>query len=381
MTTIYDYIKKYGKYSFDEKEFNEVDNVIFSAMGYADLEGIMTKYNKLTIGEIAEKHQKLHKGRDKNIIATRVAHKIFYLMKDTKRYKDCLVYNYDYVGNFDIQFGVFSIEYQKNKVYVVFEGTDKLLSGWIEDFMLSCEFPTISHKKAINYLNKHYTFNNKELIIGGHSKGGNLALVAGMYANFIVRSKIKFILNADGPGLLDHEFNSWRYKDISDKYLHIIPESSYIGLFLNHSHDKIIKTTSSGLLSHAANYWVVEDDHFIDTKLNSMSQQLDKKLKDWLIKYNRQDKFNFVSNLDIILRKADVISALDLVNKNAKIFRLIRESQDMDEESKKVLKELINIVIDSFKYSKKEELKEFLNNIFKGKNSKLKESNYENVND
>ena len=45
----------------------------------------------------------------------------------------------------------------------------------------------------------------------------------------------------------------------------------------------------------------------------------------------------FVSNLDIILRKADVINALDLVNKNAKIFRLIRESQDMDEESKKVL--------------------------------------------
>ena len=62
-------------------------------------------------------------------------------------------------------------------------------------------------------------------------------------------------------------------------------------------------------------------------------------LKEWLIKYNKQDKFNFVSNLDIILRKADVISALDLVNKNAKIFRLIRESQDMDEESKKVLKE------------------------------------------
>ena len=112
-----------------------------------------------------------------------------------------------------------------------------------------------------------------------------------------------------------------------------------------------------------------------------MSKQLNKRLKDWLIKYNDQDKFNFVSNLDIILRKADVINALDLVNKNAKIFRLIRESQDMDEESKKVLKELINIVIDSFKYTKKEEVKEFLNNIFKGKNNKTKEGIYENVND
>ena len=32
-----------------------------------------------------------------------------------------------------------------------------------------------------------------------------------------------------------------------------------------------------------------------------------------------------------------------------------------------VLKELINIVIDSFKYTKKEELKDFLNNIFRNK--------------
>ena len=191
--TIYDYIKKYGDYSFEEKEFTEVDSLIFAAMGYADLEGIMTKFSKKTIKEIAEEHMNLHKGKDKNIIATRVAHKLFYDMKDTKRYKDCLVYNYDYIGNFDIQFGVFSIEYQKNKVYVVFEGTNKLLSGWIEDFMLCCKFPTISHKKAINYLNKHYTFNNKELIVGGHSKGGNLALVAGMYANFIVRNKIKYM--------------------------------------------------------------------------------------------------------------------------------------------------------------------------------------------
>lgn len=379
--TIYDYIKKYGDYSFEEKAFNEVDSLIFSAMGYADLEGIMTKSTKKTIKEIAEEHMNMHKGKDKNIIATRVAHKLFYDMKDTKRYKDCIVYNYDYIGNFDIQFGVFSIEYQKNKVYVVFEGTNKLLSGWIEDFMLSCEFPTISHKKAINYLNKHYTFNNKELIIGGHSKGGNLALVAGMYANFIVRSKIKYIVNADGPGLLDKQFNSWRYKEIDDKYVHILPQSSYIGLFLNHDHDKIIKTTSNGLLSHAANYWVIEDDHFVNSELNPMSKQLDKKLRDWLIKYNDQDKFNFVSNLDIILRKADVIDALDLVNQNAKIFSLIRESKDMDEESKKVLKELINIVIDSFKYTKKEELKEFLNNIFKNKNNKAKEDIYENAND
>ena len=377
--TIFDYIKKYGDYSFEEKEFTEVDCVIFSFLGYADMEGIITKYNKMTLKEVADKLLELHRNKEKNIIATREAIKLFIAMKDTKRYKDCLIYHYDYIGNFDLQFGVFSIEYLKNKVFVTFEGTDQLFSGWIEDFMLSCEFPTISHKKAINYLNKYYTFNNKELIIGGHSKGGNLALVAGMYANFIVRNKIKFICNADGPGLLDKQFYSTRYRDISDKYIHIIPESSYIGLFLNHDHDKIIKASNKGVLSHAANFWVVEDDHFVESVLNPMSQKLDIRLKEWLNKYNDKDKFNFVSNLDMLLRRANVSSALELVSKNTKLFRLLREANDIDEETKKQLGELLSIVIDCFKATKKEEFAEFISNVFR--TTKHNEVNYENIND
>lgn len=363
--TIFDYIKKYGNYSFEEKEFTEVDCVIFSFLGYADMEGILTKTSKMTINEVAQKLLELHRNKQKNIIATREAIKLFIAMKDTIRYKDCLIYHYDYIGNFDLQFGVFSIEYQKNKVFVTFEGTDQLFSGWIEDFMLSCEFPTISHKKAINYLNKYYTFSNKELIVGGHSKGGNLALVASMYANFIVRSKIKFICNADGPGLLDKQFYSSKYRDISDKYVHIIPESSYIGLFLNHDHDKIIKASNKGVLSHAANFWVVDDDQFVPSVLNPMSQKLDVRLRDWLNKYNDKDKFNFVSNLDMLLRRANVSSALELVSKNTKLFRLLRETNDIDEETKKQLNELLSIVIDCFKATKKEEFNEFINNVFR----------------
>ena len=375
---IFNYIKKYGNYSFEEKEFTEVDSIVFSFLADADLNDILTKSRKMTSEEIAEKHIELHKNKEKNILAVREANKLLQIMKDTIRYKDCLIYHYDYIGNFDLQFGVFSIEYQKNKVYIAFEGTDELFSGWIEDFMLSCEFPTISHKKAINYLNKHYTFSNKELIIGGHSKGGNLALVAGMYSNFIVRSKVKFIYNADGPGLLDKQFYSKRYRTISNKYIHIIPESSYVGLFLNHDHDKIVKASNKGILSHAASYWVIEDDHFVDSTLNPMSQKLDIKFKEWLNKYNDEDKFNFVSNLDMILRRANVSSALELVSKDSKLFVLLKEANDIDEETKKQLNELLTIIIDCFKATKKEEIMGFINKVFKNKHN---EENYENIND
>ncbi|MBR4741407.1 MAG: DUF2974 domain-containing protein, partial [Desulfovibrio sp.] len=84
----------------------------------------------------------------------------------------------EYIGNDKIQFGAISVEYMTNKVFIAYEGTDSLFRGWIENFLLSYRFPTASHKMAIQYLNKHYTFSRKRLILGGHSKGGNLALVA-----------------------------------------------------------------------------------------------------------------------------------------------------------------------------------------------------------
>ena len=38
--SIFDYISKYGDYSFLDKGFNEVDNVILSVLSYVDFDGI-----------------------------------------------------------------------------------------------------------------------------------------------------------------------------------------------------------------------------------------------------------------------------------------------------------------------------------------------------
>ena len=80
----------------------------------------------------------------------------------------------------------------------------------------------------------------------------------------------------------------------------------------------------------------------------------------------------FVCNLDMLLRRANVSSALELVSKNTKLFRLLRETNDIDEETKKQLGELLNIIIDCFKATKKEEFNEFINNIFKNKHNEEK---------
>ena len=57
-----------------------------------------------------------------------------------------------------------NIELNKNQVYVSFEGTDHLIGGWKEDFMMSYMFPIPSQKMAISYVNRKFTFVRKQII-------------------------------------------------------------------------------------------------------------------------------------------------------------------------------------------------------------------------
>ena len=363
--TVYEYIDNYGIYSFEEKNLNEVDSMIFAMLSYADYTEIFDTNDKLTINEISRIHLGLHTGKDKNIIAVKEANNLLRYIKDVKRYKNCIISNYEYIGNNEVQFGAMTIEYKPSCLYISFEGTDQLFSGWKENFLLSYEFPTISHKLAIKYLNKHFTFTPKQLIVGGHSKGGNLALVASMYANFLVRSKIKYIYSGDGPGVLDKEFKSNRYDKIRNKYTHIMPDYSLIGLFLRTSNNEIVKCKYKNILSHNAMYWEVEDDHFSKTELSPLSCEIQNELRDWFYRYNDEDKKQFINNLMSVFERAGVNSLLDIKENASKLLNIIYETKEIKGKDKTILLDFINVLIKSATNTKKEEFKEFMNNIFK----------------
>ena len=360
---VYDYVDEYGMYSFDEKEFNEVDAVIFSFISYAKLHEIIMPGKSYTINEVGRMHLGIYNEKDRNIIAVREANKMIRYMKDSKRFKDCILSKHEIIQNKDIQFGALSIEYKKGYIYVSFEGTNELFSGWKEDFILGYEFPTISHKAAIDYLNKYYTFSFKNLIVGGHSKGGNLALVASMYANALVKCKIQKIYNVDGPGLLEHEFNGKLYKNILPKYTHIMPEYSIIGLLLNHSNDQVVKSNRKGFLAHNVVYWEIDKTKtkFVRTKLDPLSKELDKQIADWQKNYSKEDRKEFVENIDKIMEQAGVDSILDLKEDNKNIFKIIYESKDINAHSQAMLNDFFNIVVKCITNIKREEIKSFIN--------------------
>ena len=156
---LFSYVDKYGDKSFDEVSFNEVDNAVFSSLSYISFDGIVSdnRYNKITIRDASNKYFKLHSDTKKYILVVKQAVKLLRYIKDTKRYGDLYLYNYVYDAGVERQFSAVTIELNSRLVYVSFEGTDHLVSGWKEDFMMTYKFPIPSQRKAINYINRKST--------------------------------------------------------------------------------------------------------------------------------------------------------------------------------------------------------------------------------
>lgn len=356
---IFSYIDNYGIYSFDEKPFNDVDSTIFSFLSYVDY-GFIPANDKVTLSKVGRMHLGLNNEKKRNIIAVKDAIKLLHYLKDTKRYKNCIFSNYIYEANDDVQFSAICIEYKKGYVFVSYEGTDQMISGWKENLLLSYEFPTLSHVKAINYLNRHFTFSSKKIILGGHSKGGNFALVAGMCCNFLVKSKIQKIYNIDGPGLLEKEINSNRFRKIEDRYVHIIPDNSIIGIILNNKNDVVVKSNVKGPLAHDIFYWEVDNYNFKNAKLSTFSDGLHKGILNFLDNHSQVELELVINDLNMLCKRAGVVSILDFKEDNKKIVKLINEAKKLNKVSRTVLYELLNIFIVSIGNSKYNDFKEFV---------------------
>ena len=343
MKTIYNYLKEYGKYTFLEQEFNEVDNVILSMLSYVDFYNIVPSIDcgSISLKEATKLFYKKHSKKeiDKNIISVRDACYLIKELANTKRYKDLELLNYEYQISFDSQFGALCIKLPNRMMYVSYEGTDSNISGWEEDFMLAYQFPVTSHKLAIEYLNMVSSLFGPKLYVGGHSKGGNLALIASMYCKGRVYRKIKHIYSNDGPGLRKEELESIKYKKIAHKFTHIVPEESFIGMLYN-SYDtfKVIKSNKKGLFQHNCINWVVENNHFKRGELSSSSARIRQAMIRWLDKLDDEKKKEITRILFSILKKAGVTDLVQI--KKAMIsnmLKILKEMKNISRESKTLL--------------------------------------------
>ena len=144
-------------------------------------------------------------------------------------------------------------------LFVAFEGTDDTLIGWEEDFRMSYECPVPAQLKATEYLRRVAAAHPlRRILVGGHSKGGNLAMYAAVHCGPEHRHRIRAVYNHDGPGFCDNTLSSPEYIEMRDRIHVYVPQSSIVGFLLEHDdRHRIVKSSADGLLQHDPYSWQV----------------------------------------------------------------------------------------------------------------------------
>ena len=315
MATIKEYIKIYKNLSFEECDLNINDIIIFSELSYIDWSNIVPPDNtKITLGEAGKLYFQTNKPKDK-YLSVFVQNNIENLKNiiTGKRYKNIRLAHYKKYVDKEKQFGAICIYFEKEKVFVSFEGTDDTVIGWKEDFVLGYHFPIISQNYAVDYLNEVITDEDKVIYVGGHSKGGNLAMTASMYAKDDIFDRIKYIYNLDGPGFREKEYSSKEFKKILSKLQMYVPEDSIIGMLLYNTNDyTVVKSVVKGLKQHNCNTWQCFGSFLEEGKLSKFSIKINNKIKIWSKKYSDEKLEKMIITFFSILENNNIESFYEL---------------------------------------------------------------------
>lgn len=342
MANLIDYIHKYGHVSFSRKKFNDLDNLVFSYLSYLDLSDTVATENGHTLKEVCDDYLMKHRFRDVSKLGwgKRDAYKLAVEVKDAPRYADAIVNDFIYTADNDTQFGAVTFVVNRRLAYVSFEGTDQTLGGWKEDCLLACSYPVDSHTLGIEYLRKHLKMTSPRVIVGGHSKGGNTALVAAMAVTGWKQRKIRAVYNNDGPGLRKREYESKAFEEIRPKLRFIVPHCSIVGMMLRQPKPFVVKSNQRGVYAHLPLTWEVIDDKFRRSVLDKHSQALNDSIVGWLEQHNDEQRAKIVNDVFNLLYSAGMDTTMDLRNLK-KVVLAIKNLKSVDKETRDLALSLV----------------------------------------
>lgn len=351
-----DYLNWRGDLTLEADPFNEVDNLILAYLSYAKLEGAVPApgEGEITIQEAAARFFALHTEeeikKDKSFV--RKAPYLLQMAAESERFGHAKLCSFvDHVDTEkEIQFAALEIRLDDGTSYISYRGTDDTIVGWKEDFRL-CNGVVPAEQEAAAYLQLVGSMHERPLRIGGHSKGGNLAIYASADCGYVLQDRIEAIYNNDGPGLSAELLMDERLQRILPKIVRIIPESSVIGMLLEHKAEPlIIKSSSSGVMQHDGLSWQVMGNHFERAgELSSSAKVFDTSIRSWINGIEPAKRTVFIDDLFSVLEASGCETLTELQNSGLKAFtQMLRAMEKLEPETGKQVTGLLRIFADQW---------------------------------
>lgn len=350
VTTIWDYLRWRGDLPMTCDGFNEVDNLLFCIVSYIDFRRItqlksFDPAEAMPIGEVCalltEEDEQLGLSPEDYIPVMRA-------MAATERFRDVKMFAFESSNDEEkvMQFAAASFLLPDNSVFIAYRGTDITLVGWQEDFNMSFLTAVPAQLRATEYAKEVAAVTPRKILrLGGHSKGGNLAAWAAIHLpERLQRKRLAAAYNNDGPGFAREVLESDAYERAEEKIHTFIPESSIVGMLLEHAEDyTIIDSTNHSLMQHEPLSWNVLGNRFIYLGKRSEAAQLgDSVVREWLTNMSVDERREFTEALYSILSMGGKVKTLEELRSGglSGSLALVKEYIGADENKKKVISEL-----------------------------------------
>ncbi|MCR5185300.1 MAG: DUF2974 domain-containing protein [Bacilli bacterium] len=299
---VVDYLKEYKDVSFKEEPFNELDALLLSLMGYFPFDLIdKKKITSFDVLEFLKSYQPVNTSERKLLDIY-----VLKILCNSERFKDIKFLDYAKKRSNEAieQFQAVTIAF-KDFVFVSYCGTDATVLGWREDFNMAFLDIVPAEIDAIQYINeqrKKHPF--KTIYIGGHSKGGRLAIRAGK--EVFKKNNLGAVFSFDGPNFTD-SFYDYQYDEMKSLIYEFAPNESIIGRLIKDRKKIIVESNAKGINQHDAYSWQVDGNHFVHMdKYTPKSDKIVKTANGVLEEFDNETKSVFVNTLFDLLEKLNI---------------------------------------------------------------------------
>ncbi len=273
MAGVYEYISEFGEITFAEKPFCEADNLALCQIIYLPLEQVIgpeLDAEPVPFNDAANAYFQAQgcKHRRLGVVLTKQASINLMRMAQTRRFSEMKIVGCQSAfRQFPaLQFGAATFLLPDGTVVIVFRGTDDSVTGWHEDLDLYLHHGMQSYPLAVQYVKDVAAQFDGDLIICGHSKGGNVALYAALNVEKPIRDRIRAYYNNDGPGFDNYDlYHTEAYGELLDRYYHLVPYASFMGVFLAHDYDYTVVDNRHhlGPFQHDITFWKIKDGELV----------------------------------------------------------------------------------------------------------------------
>ena len=353
MANIMDYLDWRGDLTFAERGFNEVDNLLLAELCFLDFDGIVpAEFDApVLLPEAVARYDALRADVTMGVLVPGQIPALGRKMAASARFRESRLCGYACRtdARTQTQFAALTILLPDETAYIAFRGTDDTIVGWKEDFNLAFLPVVPAQTMAVQYLDAAAAaLPQMALRVGGHSKGGNLAVYSAVFCNEAVQNQLMRVYNNDGPGFRTSLLSLEQHKRVAGRITTILPESSVVGMLLEHEERyEAVRSTQTGLWQHDGFSWQVRGEAFEHLPdLTEGGKLVDETIRAFILSLSDEQRVAFTDALFDILTCTDAGTLTDLKEGGLKTAAaMVKKYRELDKPTRQALGSTLRLFI------------------------------------